>query len=63
MSAQLTCEGTQAATTHPADPAGHGQLGRAWHRIRLAVAEMNYAAQRIVQIQAPWAVDDQWHTK
>jgi hypothetical protein len=32
--------------------AGGGPLRRAWHRIRAAAAEMNYAARRAVEVQA-----------
>jgi hypothetical protein len=63
MTAQLTHEGTQASTTEPSAPAGRGQLRGAWHRIRMTVAEMNYAARRVVELQAPWSVDEQWHTR
>jgi hypothetical protein len=63
MSAQLTHEGTQAKTTQPATPAGRGRLRSAWHRIRLTVAEMNYATRRVVELQAPWSVDEQWHRR
>jgi hypothetical protein len=42
---------------HNAD--GAGRLRRAWQRIRLTVAEMNYAARRVVELQAPWVVDEQ----
>jgi hypothetical protein len=59
MSALLTHEATQARTPQPAAPAGRGL----WHRIRQNVREMNYAARRIVEVQAPWSVDQQWHTK
>jgi hypothetical protein len=34
-------------------------LATAWHRIRLTAAEMNYAARRVVELQAPWSVDGQ----
>ena len=34
-----------------------------WYRSRLTVAEMNYASRRLVELQAPWTVDPQWHTK
>jgi hypothetical protein len=61
MTAQLTHQGTQARTTGPGATAGHGPLRQACHRIRLAVAEMNYASKRIVERQAPWAVDPDWH--
>ena len=53
MTAQLTHEGTQASTTEPVASAVRGP----WHRIRLIVAEMNYAARRVVELQAPWSVD------
>ena len=63
MTAQLTHEGTQARTAEPAATAGRGRLRGAWHRVRLAVQEMNYASGRIVELQAPWSVDPQWHRK
>jgi hypothetical protein len=59
MSALLTHEATQARATQPAAPAGRGP----WHRIRQTVREMNYAARRVVEVQAPWSVDQQWHGK
>jgi hypothetical protein len=59
MSALLTHEGTQASTTKPVAPTVRGP----WHRIRLIVAEMNYAARRVVEVQAPWSVDQQWQSK
>jgi hypothetical protein len=49
-------------TTQPAT-AGRGWLRSAWHRIRLAVQEMNYASRRVVEVQAPWSVDEQWHRR
>jgi hypothetical protein len=61
MTAQLTHQGTQASTTGPGTTAGHGRLRAACHRIRLAVAEMNYASTRLVERQAPWAVDPDRH--
>ena len=63
MSAQVIHEGTQASPTEQAVPAGRGRLGGAWHRIRRTVAEMNYAARRVVEVQAPWIADDQWHSR
>ncbi|MFY9850629.1 MAG: hypothetical protein WAK83_23945 [Trebonia sp.] len=63
MTAQLTHEGTQARTTEPATPAGRGRLRGACHRIHLAIQEMNYASRRVVELQAPWTVDEQWHRK
>jgi hypothetical protein len=63
MSAQLTREGTQARTTDDLAPAGRRRLWSAWHRIRVTVAEMNYAARRVVELQAPWSVDEHWHSR
>ena len=63
MSALLTHEGTQASTTKTSTPAGRGWLRRTSHRIRLTVAEMNYATRRVVELQAPWIVDRQWHSR
>ena len=63
MTAQLTHEGIQARTTQPATAAGRGRLRRVCHRIRLSVAEMNYASRRIVEVQAPWGVDEHWHRR
>ena len=61
MSAQLINEGTQFETTEAVTFARHGRLRAACRRIRLAVAEMNYASRRVVERQAPWAVDRDWH--
>jgi hypothetical protein len=61
MTAQLTHEGTQ--TTRLATPAGSGRLREACHRIRLTIQEMNAASRRVVELQAPWSVDTQWHRK
>jgi hypothetical protein len=63
MSAQLTHEETQARTTEPTTPAGRGRLRRVCHRIHLTAAEMNYAPRRVVELQAPWSVDPQWHRR
>jgi hypothetical protein len=30
---------------------------------RLTVQEMNYGAQRVVEVQAPWTADKQWHRR
>ena len=30
-----------------------------WYRLRLTVAEMNYATRRMVELQAPWISDGQ----
>jgi hypothetical protein len=37
---------------------GRDRLRCLWYRIRLTVAEMNYATRRIVEIQAPWITAD-----
>jgi hypothetical protein len=63
MSALLTHQGTQAAASEQTAPADRGWLRRASHRIRLAVQEMNYASRRVTELQAPWIVDQQWHSK
>jgi hypothetical protein len=62
MAAQLT-GGTKARTAETVTFTGRGRLRGAWHRIRLAVAEMNYASRRVVEVQAPWSVDKQWHNR
>jgi hypothetical protein len=58
MSAQLTHQplhaGTSTSTSMPVTATGHRRLHAAWHRIRLAISEMNYASRRIVEVQAPW---------
>jgi len=61
MTALLTHEGAQAPTTELATPPGHGWLREAFHRIHLTIQEMNYASRRVVELQAPWIVDEQWH--
>jgi hypothetical protein len=63
MSALLTDEGTEARTTQTVDPAERGRLRGAWHRIRRTVQDMNYASRRVVEVQAPWSVDEQWHSR
>lgn len=63
MSALLTREGTQASTTPTGAPVGWGWLRRTSRRVRLTVQEMNYANRRIVELQAPWIVDQQWHSR
>jgi len=34
-----------------------------FHRIFLAIREMNHASRRLVEVQAPWTVDAQWHNR
>jgi hypothetical protein len=63
MSAQLTRRATQDRTADPATPATpatRGPLREACHRIRLIIQEMNYASRRVVELQAPWIVDEKW---
>jgi ATP/maltotriose-dependent transcriptional regulator MalT len=33
------------------------------HRMRLTVQEMNYASRRVVELRAPWSVDDQQYRR
>ena len=42
---------------------GRERLRCLWYRLRLTVAEMNYATRRLVELQAPWISDPQWHMK
>ena len=63
MTAQLSHRSIQTRAAVPATPAGRGRLREACHRIRLVVAEMNYASRRLVERQAPWTVDQQWHRR
>ena len=58
MSAQVITKGTQFGT-----PEAVSFAGRAWRRVRLAIQEMNYASRRVVEGQAPWIVDEQWHRR
>ena len=37
---------------------GRERLRCLWYRLRLTVAEMNYATRRTVELQAPWISDD-----
>jgi hypothetical protein len=50
MTIQLTHKTVGTETV----PAARGPLSVAWHRVREAIAEMNYASRRIVEVQAPW---------
>jgi hypothetical protein len=63
MSALLTHEATRAGKREPTAPVGRGPLRGPWHRIRLTVAEMTCAARRVVELQAPWSVDQQWQSR
>lgn len=57
MSAQLMHETVPGTTIEPAAATKRGPLATVWHRILMAVREMNYASRRIVEVQAPWTVD------
>jgi hypothetical protein len=37
---------------------GRERLRCLWYRLRLTVAEMNYATRLMVELQAPWICDD-----
>jgi hypothetical protein len=37
---------------------GRERLRCLWYRLRLTIAEMNYATKRMVELQAPWISDD-----
>jgi hypothetical protein len=37
---------------------GSERLRCLWYRLRLTVAEMNYATRRTVELQAPWISDN-----
>jgi len=37
---------------------GRERLRCLWYRLRLTVAEMNYATRRTVEVQAPWITDN-----
>jgi hypothetical protein len=63
MSAQVFTKGTQFGTPESVTSVSQGRLRGAVHRIRQVVAEMNYGSRRIVEVQAPWTVDDQWHRR
>ena len=63
MSAQLTLAEAADRTAEPTTQAGRGRLRGACHRIRRAIAEMNYASRRVLELQAPWIVDEQWHRR
>jgi hypothetical protein len=63
MSVQLTRGEIQPGTIRPATAAGRGPFRGVWHRIRLAIQEMNYASRRVIELQAPWSVDKQWHDR
>jgi len=40
---------------------GPERLRCLWYRLRLTVADMNYATRRTVEVQAPWIAGDRRH--
>jgi hypothetical protein len=42
---------------------GRERLRCLWYRLRLELADLNYASKRLVEVRVPWATDPQWHTK
>jgi hypothetical protein len=42
---------------------GRERLRCLWYRLRLELADMNYASKRLVELQIPWIADPQWHMK
>jgi hypothetical protein len=54
---------TLVRTAEPVAPARPGWLRRAWLRMLRTVQEMNYANRRLIETQAPWSVDPQWHRR
>jgi hypothetical protein len=42
---------------------GRERLRCLWYRLRLGLADMNYASKRLVELQIPWTADPQWHAK
>ena len=63
MTAQLAHEETRATVAQPAVSARPGWLRRVWQQIRTSVVEFHSDARRAIEVQMPWGVDDQWHTK
>jgi hypothetical protein len=63
MTTQLTHSDATARTAEPAIRIGLGWLREAFHRIHLAIQEMNYASRRVVEVQAPWFADNQPHRR
>ena len=39
---------------------GRERLRCLWYRLRLTLAEMNSATQRMLELQAPWIADPRW---
>jgi hypothetical protein len=63
MSAQFTLKGPLVAAREPVVPGRPGWLRRTWFRSLRTVQEMNYANRRLVEVQAPWIADQEWHRR
>jgi hypothetical protein len=63
MSAQLTYEAPPARIAEPTAPASLGWLAGRGTGVRAALQEMNYGTRRLMEVQAPWTVDPQWHRR
>jgi hypothetical protein len=63
MSALLTSTETQDGDDRADRPGRPRTAPGSMAPDRLAAAEMNYASRRIVEVQAPWIVDEQWHRR
>ena len=42
---------------------GRERLQCLWYRLRLQLADINYANKRLLEVQAPWVADPRWHLK
>jgi hypothetical protein len=42
---------------------GRERLRCLWYRLRLELADLNYANRRLIELRVPWATDPQWHMK
>ncbi len=42
---------------------GRERLRCLWYRLRLELADLNYASRRLAELQIPWIADPQWHAK
>jgi hypothetical protein len=63
MSAPVIQENAPGTKRAESARANRPVAGRERHRVRLAVAEMNYASRRLVELQAPWAFSERRHSK
>ena len=40
---------------------GRERLRCLWYRLRLELADLNYASKRLVELRVPWTTDPRWH--